>query len=144
MPGSKKEYKNAVEEGVEFVFNKSPHEVIVNDKNAVVGLVTQDTKLIKKDGSNRASLDTVKFSEANVDADILIYALGFSSAKPDFLSENGIEFNEWGNIEVDEDMQTSVPGIYAGGDVRRGTDLVVTAALDGRVAAKAIVSNLLK
>ena len=41
-------------------------------------------------------------------------------------------------------MQTSVPGIYAGGDVRRGTDLVVTAALDGRVAAKAIVSNLLK
>ena len=144
MPGSKKEYKNAIEEGVEFVFNKSPHEVIVNDKNAVVGLVTQDTKLIKKDGSNRASLDTVKFSEANVDADILIYALGFSSAKPDFLSENGIEFNEWGNIEVDEDMQTSVPGIYAGGDVRRGTDLVVTAALDGRVAAKAIVSNLLK
>jgi glutamate synthase (NADPH/NADH) small chain len=144
MPGSKKEYKNAVEEGVEFVFNVSPSEVIVNDQNSVIGLVTQDTKLVKKDDSDRLSLDIVKGSEKNVEADILIYALGFSAAQPDFLSENGIETNEWGEVLVGEDLQTSQLGIYAGGDCQRGADLVVTAALDGRTAAASIVESLIK
>ena len=144
MPGSKKEYKNAVEEGVEFIFNVSPNEVILNDYNEVVGVKTLDTKLIKKDNIDKMTIDIIKGTQKNFEADIVIYALGFNAAVPDFLSENGIETNENGDILVDGDMQTTQLGIYCGGDARRGADLVVSAALDGKIAAKAIIQNLLK
>jgi len=141
MPGSKKEYKNAVEEGVEFKFNMSPKEILINDNNEVIGVEVQKTKLVLKD--TKISVETIKGSENRVDADIIIYALGFSTQTPDFLAENGIECNEWGEILVDKNNQSSQIGIYAGGDCYRGADLVVTAALDGRVAAKSIIDSLI-
>jgi glutamate synthase (NADPH/NADH) small chain len=85
----------------------------------------------------------VKGCDFRVEADIIIFALGFSPANPDFLAENGIEVNKWGCIEVNENYETSKSGVYAGGDCKRGSDLVVTAAADGKEAAQSIIKSLL-
>ena len=141
MPGSKKEYKNAVEEGVEFIFNVNPKSIIVNDNNEAIGVEIQQTKIVYDEATKKKRVDVVKSSESRVDADLIIYALGFAPEVPDFLAENGIETNSWGEIITSEGNVTSQPGIYAGGDCYRGADLVVTAALDGRVAAESIVKS---
>ncbi|MDD3463111.1 MAG: glutamate synthase subunit beta [Sulfurospirillaceae bacterium] len=143
MPGSKKEFKNAIEEGAEFIFNVSPKEVLINSENQVVGIDVQRTVLGAKDASGRQCVEIVKGGDFRVDADVVIFALGFSASKPPFLAENGIEVNKWGGIIVGEDYQTSKSGVYAGGDCQRGSDLVVTAAQDGKCAAGFIIKSLL-
>lgn len=143
MPGSKKEFKNSKEEGAIFTYNASPKEIVVNSKNEVIAIEMQKTMLSAKDASGRASVEVVKGSEFRVEADVVIFALGFSSSTPDFLAENGIEVNKWGSIEVDKNYETSKSGVYAGGDCKRGSDLVVTAAAEGKDAAEAIIKSLL-
>jgi len=143
MPGSKKEYKNSKEEGAVFVYNASPKEIVVNSENEVIGIEMQKTMLSTKDDSGRASVENIKGSDFRVDADVIIFALGFSSANPNFLAENGIEVNKRGHIEVSEDYETSKSGVYAGGDCKRGSDLVVTAAAEGKAAALKIVKSLI-
>lgn len=143
MPGSKKEFKNAIEEGAEFIFNVSPKEVIVNEKREVAGIEMQKTILSEKDASGRQRVEVVKGSEFTIDADVVIFALGFDPALPEFLSQNGILTNRWGGIITDEKQQTSKAFIYAGGDCFRGSDLAVTAAYDGKIAAEAMIEKLL-
>jgi glutamate synthase (NADPH/NADH) small chain len=143
MPGSKKEYKNAMEEGVNFTFFTSPKEIIIGDKGRAVAVQAVKTVLGAKDESGRQRMEELKGSEFQVNADIVIMALGFDTEKPSFLAENGIETNKWGEIIIDEAHQTTTSGIYAGGDCYRGADLVVTAAYDGREAARSIVDSLL-
>lgn len=143
MPGSVKEYKNAIEEGIEFVFHASPKEVILNDSGKAVGVHMAKTVLGAKDESGRQKMEEVKGGDFNVNADVVIMALGFDPAVPPFLAENGISVNNWGGIVVNEKHETTTPGIYAGGDCYRGADLVVTAAYDGREAARSIVKSLL-
>jgi glutamate synthase (NADPH/NADH) small chain len=143
MPGSRKEYKNAMEEGVEFTFCASPKEIVVGDNNKAVGVNMIKTVLGSKDESGRQRMEEVKGSEFKVKADVVIMALGFDPEAPSFLAENGIETNSWGGIIVDENHQTTTAGVYAGGDCYRGADLGVTAAYDGREAARSIVKSLL-
>lgn len=143
MPGSQKEYKNAVEEGIDFVFHASPKEIILGDGGKAVAVHMAKTVLGAKDESGRQKMEELKNSDFNISADIVIMALGFDPVVPGFLAENGIEVNNWGGIIIDEHLQTSTAGIYAGGDCYRGADLVVTAAYDGREAARAIVKSLL-
>ncbi len=143
MPGSRKEYKNAMEEGVDFAFFTSPKEMIVGDEGKVVAIEAVKTVLGAKDESGRQRMEELKGSEFQVTADVVVLALGFDTEKPSFLAENGIETNEWGEIVLDEHHQTTTSGIYAGGDCYRGADLVVTAAYDGREAARSIVKALL-
>ena len=143
MPGSRKEYLNAKEEGVDFVFNASPKQVIVNNDGEVIGIEMLKTALGEPDESGRQRLKEIEGSEFRVDADVIVFALGFTPVPFEFLSANGIETNSWGGIEIDENFETSTKGVYAGGDCRRGADLVVTAVYDGREAAKAIIKNLL-
>lgn len=138
MPGSKKEYRNAVEEGGDFVFNAAPKEIITDEENRVVGV-----KFIKTISTGR-KLEEIKGSEFKIDADVVIFALGFSNTPLEFLSKNGIETDEWGAIIVDENYETTKPGVYAGGDCYRGADLVVTAAYDGREAANSIIKKILE
>ncbi len=145
MPGSKKEYKNAMEEGVDFTFLASPKEIILNEDGSAVSVEIVRTTLGLKDETGRQKMEEVKGSETRVNADVVIMSLGFDLAKPSFLAENGIETNSWGGIIINEDThETTTAGIYAGGDCFRGADLVVTAALDGREAAKSIANSLLK
>lgn len=145
MPGSQKEYKNAMEEGVDFTFFVSPKEIILNDKGNAVAVEVIKTSLGAKDESGRQKMEEVKGSEYRVNADVIIMSLGFDPEVPSFLAENGIDTNKWGGIIINEEThETTTSGIYAGGDCFRGADLVVTAAYDGREAARSIVKSLLK
>jgi len=145
MPGSKKEYKNAMEEGVDFTFFVSPKEIVLNDEGKAVAVEVVKTTLGAKDASGRQKMEEVKGSEHRINADVVIMSLGFDPAVPSFLAENGIETNAWGGIIIDEEThETTTAGIYAGGDCFRGADLVVTAAYDGREAARSIANSLLK
>ncbi len=145
MPGSQKEYKNAMEEGVDFTFFASPKEVILNDDGKAVAVEMIKTTLGAKDDSGRQRMEEVKGSEFRVNADVIIMSLGFDPEVPSFLAENGIETNKWGEIIINEEThETTTAGVYAGGDCYRGADLVVTAAYDGREAARSITKSLLK
>lgn len=145
MPGSQKEYKNAMEEGVDFIFFASPKEIALNENGLAVGVKVAKTTLGAKDESGRQKMEEVKGSEFRVKADIIIMSLGFDPAIPSFLHENGIETNSWGGIIINKEThETTTSGIYAGGDCFRGADLVVTAAFDGREAARSISKSLLK
>ena len=143
MPGSQKEYKNAMEEGVDFHFHASPKQVMLGEDGRAVGVEMVKTVLGAKDESGRQRMEEVKGSEFVVNADVVIMALGFDPAVPSFLAENGIETNAWGGVVVDDNHQTSTAGVYAGGDCFRGADLVVNAVYDGREAARSIIKSLL-
>ena len=145
MPGSKKEYKNAMEEGVNFSFLASPKEVILDENGSAIAVEIIRTTLGSKDESGRQRMEEIKGSETRINADVVIMSLGFNPAIPSFLAENGIETNSWGGVIVNEDThETTTTGIYAGGDCYRGADLVVTAAYDGREAARSIAKALIK
>jgi glutamate synthase (NADPH/NADH) small chain len=140
MPGSKKEVANAKEEGVEFVFNVSPKSIITNGTTATaVELLT--TSLSQPDESGRQKVVINEGSQYLEDADVIIYALGFDPEVPNFIKDANLKLDKWNGIVVDENYQTSNPKIYSGGDSVRGADLAVTAAFDGREAAKKIVEK---
>ena len=145
MPGSKKEYKNAMEEGVDFTFLASPKEIIMDESSIAIAVEYVKTTLGAKGKDGRQRMEEVKGSETRVNADVVIMSLGFDPVVPSFLHENGIETNSWGGIILNEEThETTTSGIYAGGDCFRGADLVVTAAFDGREAARSITKSLLK
>ena len=144
MPGSKKEYKNAMEEGVDFTFLVSPKEIILNEDGKAVAVEVVKNTLGARDASGRQRMEEIKGSEYQVSADVIIMSLGFDPVVPSFLAENGIEVNEWGGIVVNENHETTTAGVYAGGDCFRGADLVVSAAYDGREAARNIAASLLQ
>ena len=143
MPGSRKEYVNAKEEGVEFEFYVSPKALITNNEGEVLGIEMVKTKLGEADSSGRQRVEVIAGSAYVEEADVVIFALGFDPIEYPFLASNGIETDKWGGIVVNENYETTTPGIYAGGDCHRGADLVVTAVYDGREAAKAITGKLL-
>ena len=97
----------------------------------------------KADTSERQKVVLIEGSEYLEDADVIILALGFSPEVPEFLKELNVETNSWGGIIIDSKFRTSNKKVYAGGDCQRGAHLAVTAAVDGREAAKAIIKNLL-
>ncbi|MDR2789932.1 MAG: glutamate synthase subunit beta [Campylobacteraceae bacterium] len=140
MPGSKKEFKNALDEGVNFLYNAAPRDVIINSEGSVIGLNMQKT--ITSDKGARQSVEIVKGSDFKIDADVVIFALGFTPNIPTFLAENGIDINSRGAIVVDNFYRTSKAGVYAGGDCMRGAALVVMAAADGKMAAAQILKDL--
>ena len=144
MPGSKKEFKNAKEEGAEFVFNVAPKEILVDENNQVIGIRMQKTTLSEPDESGRRRVEIIPNSEYDEEADVVIFALGFDNQKFDFLEKNGIQTNKWGQILVDNSCKTSKDFVFAGGDCQRGSDLVVTAAADGKRAALEISRILLE
>ena len=141
MPGSKKEVVNAKEEGVEYIFNVSPNKII-KEGDLAVGIEVLKTGLSEADESGRQRVSIIEGSEYIEEADVIIFALGFSPEAPAFLNDAKVETNSWGGIEINDKCQTSNPKFYAGGDCKRGAHLAVTAALDGREAAAEIVKVL--
>ncbi len=143
MPGSKKEVKNAKEEGAEFLFQTAPKGIRVDKKGYVVGLEYFKTEMGVKDKSGRQSCKVLEDSVEQLDADVVIFSLGFDCEVPKFLSESNIQTDDWGQIKINEYRETSLKNVYAGGDCQRGANLVVNAALDGREAAREIIKRLL-
>ncbi len=141
MPGSKKEVVNSKEEGVEFVFNVSP-KAIKTDGELALGVELLTTSMSEPDASGRQKVVINEGSEYLEEADIIIFALGFSPEAPAFLNDLNVETNSWGGIEINKSFQTSNNKVYAGGDCERGAHLAVTAAADGRDAARAIIKTL--
>ncbi len=141
MPGSKKEVINSKEEGVEFIFNVSPKSIKI-ENGIAIAIELEDTTLSEPDESGRQRVTVVENSQYFEEADIIIMALGFSPEVPSFLKDAKVETNSWGAIEINSKYQTSNEKFYAGGDCQRGAHLAVTAAADGREAAKEIIKAL--
>ena len=140
MPGSKKEVVNSKEEGVEFVFNVSPKAIKVEGELAL-GVELFTTSMSQPDASGRQSVVIDDGSEYLEEADIIIMALGFSPEAPSFLKDLKVETNSWGGIVINKSFQSSNTKVYAGGDCQRGAHLAVTAAADGRDAARAMIQT---
>ncbi|NPD66429.1 NAD(P)-dependent oxidoreductase [Lichenicola cladoniae] len=135
MPGSLREVKNAEEEGVEFVWLAAPEAFLGDDM--VTGVRAVRMKLGLPDASGRQSVDAVEQSGFTLEADIVIKALGFDPEElPTLWGEPALEVSRWGTLKVGQKtFMTSLPGVFAAGDIVRGASLVVWAIRDGRDAA---------
>lgn len=143
MPGSRREYRNAAEEGVRFLFNRQPVEIIGNGHVEGVKFVT--TQLGAPDTRGRRQPEVIPGSEEVVPADQVIMAFGFRPSPADWMSDFGIALESDGRIRARGHAhtgQTSNPKVFAGGDMVRGSDLVVTAVFEGREAAQGILDHL--
>ena len=144
MPGSKREVKNSKEEGINFLWNMQPIE-IVGDKK-VEGVKFVKTKLQKIDIRGREIPVPIKGSETVIKADRVIMAFGFRPNPPAWLTKNKVKIDDIGRVIINSKSnyshQTNNPKIFAGGDMVRGSDLVVTAVFEGRNAAEGITNYL--
>jgi glutamate synthase (NADPH/NADH) small chain len=146
MPGSRREVKNAKEEGVDFMFNLQPLGIEVDARGNVTGVNVVKTALGEPDDAGRRRPEPVKGSEHILAADAVIMAFGFQPHAMPWLEPFGVEFDQWGRISAPQNQtypyQTSNKKIFAGGDAVRGSDLVVTAIDEGRKAADGILDYL--
>nr|WP_158118840.1 FAD-dependent oxidoreductase [Vibrio cidicii] len=146
MPGSRREVKNAKEEGVEFMFNLQPLGIEVDAAGSVTGVKVVQTALGEPDEAGRRRPEPVAGSEHILPADAVIMAFGFQPHQMSWLEPYGVELDQWGRIKAPADQsfkfQTSNGKIFAGGDAVRGSDLVVTAIDEGRKAAEGILDYL--
>lgn len=143
MPGSRREVENAKEEGVEFLFNRQPVGIVGDGKVEGVKMVT--TQMGAPDANGRRRAEVVEGSEEILPADRVIVAFGFRPSPPEWMKEAGIELHDDGRTKVNGKQlafQTSQADIFAGGDMVRGSDLVVTAVFEGRQAAENILDYL--
>jgi len=144
MPGSKREVANAKEEGVQFLWNRQPVEIV--GKDHVEGIKVVRTELGQPDERGRQRPVVVEGSEEIIAADHVIIAVGFQPSPPDWLAQHGIDLDERGRVVAPEGSQfayqTSNQKVFAGGDMVRGSDLVVTAVYEGRGAALGILDFL--
>ena len=141
MPGSKREVQNAKEEGVEFEFNIQPIDIIGDEK--VQGVKIVKTQLGEPDQNGRRVPIPIPGSEMIYDADAVIIAFGFRASPAKWFEDFNISTQKNGLVVAEEHQefkfQTSNKKIFSGGDMVRGSDLVVTAIWEGREAAKSII-----
>ena len=135
MPGSRREVQHAREEGAQFLFNRQPLELVLNDQGSVTGVRCVKTELGLPDVSGRRRAQVVEGSEHVIESDAVVLAFGFKPNPPLWLEAHGVTFDEAGRVLANEQGQTANPKIFAGGDMVRGADLVVRAVFDGREAA---------
>ncbi|MEX2126524.1 MAG: FAD-dependent oxidoreductase [Woeseia sp.] len=144
MPGSRREVANSKEEGVEFLFNRQPVEILGDGHVSGVRLI--ETRLGSPDASGRRRPEPIAGSEHRLPADAVIVAFGFRPSPPAWFDDFSIGQLPNGRVRVDSvgryPFQTTNPKVFAGGDMVRGSDLVVTAVFEGREAAKGIAGFL--
>ena len=144
MPGSRREVENARQEGVDFFFNRQPVEIVGDGK--VEGIKVVTTELGEPDENGRRRPVEVPGSEEIIEADAVLVAFGFQPSPADWFVDHGIELNSWKGVVAPESgqfkFQTTNPKVFAGGDMVRGSDLVVTAIWEGRQAAEGILDYL--
>lgn len=145
MPGSRREVLNAREEGVTFLFNRQPVGVLDYFGEAI-GVKVVETRLGEPGADGRRRPEHVAGSEAIIEADAIIMAFGFQPSPTDWMANMDIALNDWKGVIAPEQQvfkfQTSNPKVFAGGDMVRGSDLVVTAIWEGRQAAEGILDYL--
>ncbi|MEL7044978.1 MAG: FAD-dependent oxidoreductase [Pseudomonadota bacterium] len=145
MPGSRREVANAREEGVEFLFNRQPIEVVEYFGEAC-GVKTVETRLGEPGPDGRRRPEPVPGSDEVLEADAVIIAFGFQPSPAAWFETAQVEVNSWGGVVAEEHQefkfQTTNPKVFAGGDMVRGSDLVVTAIWEGRQAGEGILDYL--
>lgn len=149
MPGSKTEVTNAKEEGVEFKFCLSPATIESNDESSSVSSVTFSEMEIQTEPNIIKKSFMVSERKQTIDCDAVIVAFGFRASPEEWFATAGIDLNEQGLVKSQDSkssdqggsLKTSAENIYAGGDMVRGADLVVTAVAEGVKAGQEIVAK---
>jgi glutamate synthase (NADPH/NADH) small chain len=143
MPCSRRDYQSAIEEGARFIFCAAPAAVLGNDQRQVTGLRLLRTELgLPEDHGPRPFL-VLPGTEFELEADWVVTALGFEPlACPHSDDFSELAVNEWGGLVVDKNQMTSLPGVFAGGDIVRGPTQVLDAVRDARKAAEQIHAYL--
>jgi glutamate synthase (NADPH/NADH) small chain len=139
MPGSDREVSHAIEEGVVFEWLAAPRAV-TGDALQAAGVVAARMRLGPPDASGRQAPEEVEGGDFDLQADLVIKALGFDPEDlPTAFAAPDLAVTRWGTVKADvRNLQTSIPGVFAAGDIVRGASLVVWAIRDGRDAAEAI------
>lgn len=144
MPGSRREVENARQEGVEFLFNRQPVEIVGTD--CVEGVKVVTTRMKEPDERGRRRPEPVPDSEEILPADAVLIAFGFKPSPAPWFETQGVATDCLGRVIAPENgrykFQTDNPKIFAGGDMVRGSDLVVAAIWEGRQAAEGILDYL--
>jgi glutamate synthase (NADPH/NADH) small chain len=142
MPGSQREVANAEEEGVEFVWLSAPKGFAGGA--AVTGVIVQRMRLGAPDATGRQQPEVIEGADYVEPADLVVMALGFEPEEiPTLWGVPELTVTRWGTIRADfRTHATSLPGVYAAGDIVRGASLVVWAIRDGREAADAMLEWL--
>jgi glutamate synthase (NADPH/NADH) small chain len=145
MPGSKREVENARQEGVKFVFHQQPVEIVGKD-GKVTGVKFVETRMGEPDAKGRRVAEQVPGSEHIMPADAVLVAFGFQPSPAPWFADFNIKLDPRNRVLASEHathrFQTSNPKIFAGGDMVRGADLVVTAIYEGRQAGEGILDYL--
>ena len=131
MPAEEKEIEEAMQEGIEFLYQYNVTQILGNEKVEELEII--QTKLVEKEGESRLVPINVENSEKKIPMDFVIMALG---SKPEgFVKDLGLELNKWGRIQTNENFETSHPNVYAGGDIAGTKSTVAWAAKSGRDVA---------
>lgn len=144
MPARLEEVKHAKEEGVEFLTLHNPIEYIADEKGCVKQIVLQKMELGEPDASGRRSPVPIEGAIETIDIDMAVVSVGVSPNPLVPTSVEGLELGRKNTIAVNENMQSSIPYIYAGGDIVRGGATVILAMGDGRHAAASMHEMLSK
>jgi len=144
MPGSSRDYKNSREEGVRFLFNRQPVAIVGDGR--VAGVRVVETRLGAPGPRGRRVAEPIAGSEETIEADAVVIAFGFTPSPAPWFAAHGIGVHADGRVRVSADAHrpfaTTNPKVFAGGDMVRGSDLVVTAVFEGREAARGILDFL--
>jgi glutamate synthase (NADPH/NADH) small chain len=143
MPGSRKEFFNALEEGAKFSFLTNPTAIIGKADGCVSHVRCVRMQLGEADAQGRRKPYPIAGSEFDYQADVVLVAYGFDPvpfAPASSLAK--VAVNNWGGVVVNDQQMTSVPGVFSGGDMVRGASLAVHAVRDARKAARSIHAYL--
>jgi homotetrameric NADPH-dependent glutamate synthase len=142
-PARLEELEHAIEEGIEFLWLTNPVEIVGNSAGWVTGMRVQKMELGEPDASGRRRPVPVEGSETLLDVDTVIYALGTTANPIIAQTTPGLKVNKWGYIDVEERTgMTSIPGLFAGGDIVTGAATVILAMGAGRRAARGMLEYM--
>lgn len=142
-PAREEELEHAIEEGVQFLWLTNPVGILGNPSGWVTGLRCEKMELGEPDASGRRRPVAVPGSEFDIEVDTVIYALGTTANPIIAQTTPGLNTNRWGYLEIDERTgMTTLPGVFAGGDIVTGSATVILAMGAGRRAARGILEYL--
>lgn len=144
MPARIEEIKHAKEEGIEFILLAAPLEILGNEQNWVTGLRCQRMELGEPDASGRRRPQPIAGDTFDLEVDVVVNAIGTRANPLLTTTAPNLKLSPKGNIEIAENGATSIPGVFAGGDIVRGGATVILAMGDGKKAAAAIDAYLKK
>jgi glutamate synthase (NADPH/NADH) small chain len=140
-PARVEEVHHAEEEGIDFNWLTSPVELLGDEKNKVRAMRCIRMELGEPDSSGRRKPVPVPGSEFEIETDMVVFAIG-TNANPILGQTSKLKLNKWGYIETDDNLATSMAGVYAGGDIVTGAATVIQAMGAGRKAARAMKAYL--